>query len=309
MKKLKYIVTHGGKPHLDDAMACALVMCAKGKMQAYDPPVGQYLNDYIPVYRRDPTAGELKDPAVVVVDVGGRYEPGLSNFDHHQLERTDRRCAMLLVASHIRVPGTGELFAEVMPKVFPWWDTAITIDQQGPFQAARNAGLEWKQITPFIGPLAEVWLERWAKMLGSSPATEADHRGIATVLLSYWINEKIRAYRDVEKNLVVRDVDGFKVMDFTGCNPETCEAASAAFLPDKGVAVFVARPRRSRETWDNTGLTLMRCGDDRRVDFTKVKDHPRVKFAHAGGFLAQMSGRDMDEAMRLIRIATGKAGS
>jgi hypothetical protein len=211
---------------------------------------------------------------------------------------------MLLIASHVRVPGnSAALYAEVLPTVFPWWGTAVTIDQQGPFKAAQDAGLEWRQVSPFLGPLADVYLRQFA----DERMTPQQRGAFVHTTLTRFVDDRLAAYRDIADHLCKSAVEDVEVLDFTGCDPVRCEDASGVFLPKTGgVAVFIARPRRDGETWDNTGLTLMRIGDDMRVDFTKVESEPSVRFAHKGGFLAQMHGRDMDEAMRLIRIATGK---
>lgn len=305
---MRYIVTHGGRAHLDDMMACALAMSRKGVAQAYDPPVARWEGP-LPVHRREPTAEELEDPQVLCLDVGGRYEPSKGNFDHHQFERSDCRSAMLLVASHIQVPykiaDRWLRFAEIMPRVFPWWETAVMIDQQGPFNAAKAHGLDWtRDVRPFTGPLAAVCL----KQFEDAPSAEARGEFVHAMLTAY-VDDAIRQHIDVAANLRRRQVGGVEVLDLTWCPPKAAAAvaesgALASFDVHRGVAVFVARPRRKGETWSNTGLTLTRIGDDMRVDFTKVKDDPAVRFAHAGGFLAQVRERNMDEAIRLIRKAT-----
>lgn len=299
---MRYIVTHGGRAHLDDVMACALAMADKGPAN----PEGRA----VPVFRRDPTVEELEDPQVLCLDVGGRLEPVKGNFDHHQLPRSDCRCAMKLLAEYIHVPykvaGRWPWFAEIMPRVFPWWDTAVMIDQQGPFNAAKAHGLDWtRDVKPFIGPLAAVYL----KQFEDAPSAEERGKFVHATLTAY-VDNALRQHIDVAANLRWRRVGDVEVLDLTWCSPKAAadmveSGALPSFDAHSGVAVFVARPRREGETWSNTGLTLTRIGDDMRVDFTKVKDDPAVRFAHAGGFLAQVRERNMDEAIRLIRKATG----
>lgn len=306
---MKYIVTHGGRAHLDDVLACALVMSRKGVAQAYDPPAARWEGP-LPIHRREPTAKELEDPQVLCLDVGGRYEPSKGNFDHHQFERSDRRSAMLLVASHIRVPAEGRgglpLYAEVLSRLFRWWDTAITVDQQGPFNAAAAAGLAWSQIAPFIGPLAEVYLRQFAD--AASP--EERGRFVYSTLTQY-VERRMLAWADATERLaILRTPDGPAVLDFTKVRrPElvdetVTQSVAAGRSVARGVLVFIASPRRDGEDWSNTGLTLMRIGEDPAIDFRRCRDEPSVRFVHASGFLAQMLGRDMDEARRLIQIAT-----
>lgn len=66
---VKEIVTHPGKFHADELFAVA------------------YLREAgctAPVSRRVPTPEDLANPRVLIVDVGGQYDPYLLNFDHHQ---------------------------------------------------------------------------------------------------------------------------------------------------------------------------------------------------------------------------------
>jgi uncharacterized UPF0160 family protein len=66
------IVTHNGKFHSDEIMAIAIVR--------------SLFNNEIPVIRsRVITKEMLSDPSILVIDVGGSFNPSLSNFDHHQL--------------------------------------------------------------------------------------------------------------------------------------------------------------------------------------------------------------------------------
>lgn len=63
------VIVHPGVFHADDVCAVAWLLIAG--------------HDF-PVERRNPTDIELADPTVMVVDVGGQYDPELLNFDHHQ---------------------------------------------------------------------------------------------------------------------------------------------------------------------------------------------------------------------------------
>lgn len=69
LSKVTLAVTHPGIFHADDV--CAIAWLQMQGCQA-------------PVVRRNPTQEELKDPNVLVVDVGGEYCQEAGNFDHHQ---------------------------------------------------------------------------------------------------------------------------------------------------------------------------------------------------------------------------------
>src|SRR5688572_6524143 len=90
------IITHGGvNAHPDEYLAVAF---AANKYGITD------------VERRNPTPEELKDPRVMVIDVGGNPDVSdaeaakLNNFDHHQWpfkERADHESSLPLVVKHI----------------------------------------------------------------------------------------------------------------------------------------------------------------------------------------------------------------
>lgn len=69
---VKKIVSHKAPRHLDDFLAIAY-------LKALYPEAEIEF-----VYPQGVSEEYLKDPQVVVIDVGGKYEPELNNFDHHQ---------------------------------------------------------------------------------------------------------------------------------------------------------------------------------------------------------------------------------
>src|SRR4051812_15016921 len=70
MKIPKSIITHPGQAHRDDFMSAALVLT---------------LNPSATVYRKQPTAKDLADPEVWVLDTGRDWNHERNNYDHHQL--------------------------------------------------------------------------------------------------------------------------------------------------------------------------------------------------------------------------------
>lgn len=66
------IITHDGKFHADEVMACAIL-----RMAGYTDPI---------VRTRDWDVIEkgLDNPGTILLDVGRQYSPTLRNFDHHQ---------------------------------------------------------------------------------------------------------------------------------------------------------------------------------------------------------------------------------
>lgn len=296
---MKYIVTHGGKSHLDETIACALAMAQKGEGFLDD------LHGVLPIERRDPTPEELDDDAVIVLDVGRRLEPEKSNWDHHQLERGTRACAMSLLAADLTVPN-GEPgvdpFDETLRNLFPWFDARTDLDAVGPYKAAEYAGTAWGSVVKFLGPLEEVFL----RMFEEAPTAQA--RGeLVYEWLTKPLDAKVAAYAEVIRSFhheqASRMVD---YLDFTEADPDKVELVSDAVTSHMsgGVAIFHSKPRNAGETWESTGLTLLRLKDDPRVDFSKVEGDPEVSFAHKGGFICCTKSKSVEEAVRLIDAAT-----
>jgi uncharacterized UPF0160 family protein len=69
---IKKIITHDGVYHTDDVFAVALVLLVEPNATLERKRI------------RTIESWEFEDPNVVIVDVGGRYQPELNNFDHHQ---------------------------------------------------------------------------------------------------------------------------------------------------------------------------------------------------------------------------------
>jgi len=67
---IRKIITHDGVFHTDEVFAVALI---------------QLVEDQCIIERtREITEDDYNDSTIAVVDVGGRYQPELNNFDHHQ---------------------------------------------------------------------------------------------------------------------------------------------------------------------------------------------------------------------------------
>jgi uncharacterized UPF0160 family protein len=67
---IRKIITHDGGFHTDDIFAVSLLLLIEPNA--------------LVERKRDISEDEFEDPSIVIVDVGGRYQPELNNFDHHQ---------------------------------------------------------------------------------------------------------------------------------------------------------------------------------------------------------------------------------
>lgn len=309
------IITHGGKAHLDDFVSCALaVVDAAWRRMEFgersDHPItlsaaiAETIQDTI-IYRREPTAEELEDKDVLVLDVGGQYDPRKGNFDHHQLPRGSKDSAMTLFAANIGLPDgnfDGSVYepgspfpvdslAEFMETAFPWFRTRAEIDSCGPFATAKAKGVEWGTVASFLGPFEDM-------ILGQFEEERIPMNRVMLIdQLARMIAEKFDAYRRVASTVKRKSpwwAEGLIILDFTTCDPKDAEAVSDIITDREkgGVAIF----------HDNrgNGLTLLRLKDDPKIDFTKVKEDPEVAFAHAGGFIAKTKSKNLNKARRLI---------
>ena len=288
------IITHAGKAHLDDLMACAITIA---HLRIWDD-----LTD-ITIERRDPTDSELEDRAVTVLDVGGRYEPTKGNFDHHQLPRGSKDSAMTLLAANLGLPngisiakynpGDKEFpvdsMASFLEDAFPWFRRRAELDSCGPFATAKSAGVDWSVVESFLGPFEDIVLSEFEK----NPVTVVSK--LADTIVSKW-----KAYSNVVPCVNYYRPwwgDGdFTIADFTAANPEDVEVCSDMITKYvHGVVIF----------HDNrgSGLTLLRLRDDPRIDFTKVKDDEEIAFCHNGGFIVKTKSKNLKKAWRLIEDA------
>jgi hypothetical protein len=307
------IITHGGNAHLDDIMACAITLVDQtwnclGEQASLEAALARVCEDVM-IERRDPTAEELEDPRILVLDVGGRYEPEKGNFDHHQLARGVKESAMSLFAAAVGIPngafnGTAayepgvaeypaDSLASFLEDAFPWFRTRVALDACGPFAAAKENGVEWGAVEKFLGPFEDVVL----KVFEDAAPGE---RALIVEPLAEMILRRHRAWERLVPYVKYDRpwwADGeFTIADFTEADPAEAEACSDMFTRKvNGVAIF----------HDNRGegLTLLRLRDDPRIDFTRVKDDPEVAFCHAGGFVVKTKSKDFEKAWRLIEGA------
>lgn len=299
---------------MDDVMACALALVDRtwSRLGEGCPSLAAALADAcegVVIERRDPTEDELADPHVLVLDVGGRYEPENGDFDHHQFPRGTKESAMSLFAASIGLPnggfdGTaeyvpgspeypGDSLASFLGDAYPWFRTRVVLDACGPFQAAREAGMEWGTVERFLGPLEGI-------VLGMFESAEPEARVDIVKPLAEMILRRHAAWERVVASVRYDRPwwgDGdFTIADFTKADPADAEACSDMFTKRvNGVAVF--------HDDRGEGLALLRLKDDPRIDFTRVKNDPEVAFCHNGGFIVKTKSRDLGKAWSLIEDA------
>ncbi len=277
LAKVRRIVVHGGLAHVDDIMACALAY-------AFGVPHDAQIE------RRNPTSVELADVSTLVMDVGGVHDPSRLDFDHHQRPRAEEpKCAFKLLGEWLGVDAE-------LATLFPWYSVWNAIDVLGPFAAARQMGTSWGQIEGIVdNPLVDFVVRRFAD--------DPSFRCKTARTLGNGIALTRRLWGSFREKLVARTLAGLPVADFTACAAEEISRCSDAWIRLNSPACIVSRDSRG------AGLTILRCNDDPRLDFTRCAGRPYAAYCHPGGFLLKTVSLsdDPEEAVRDARVRSSDA--
>lgn len=283
------IITHPGSSHRDEFVACCLLLAFHA----------------IPIFRREPSDADLSDPATAVVDVGGRHEPELGNFDHHQFPADHPPvCSISLVLQHLGLYEDARNFCE-------WLEPAEWFDTRGPVETARFLGIPREQLPKLSSP-ADVTLQR------RFAATQQLFPGEPLWEIMRWTGVDLVGYL---KSMRAK-------LDLVATHGEFWEIPSpsrgdhplmALFLPrldpslddpSSAMVRFVESRAHSDQVIGlvypdrrGSGYGLTRHRDDLRLDFTRVADCPDVHFAHARGFVAKTSSSDPARLKELLQLA------
>jgi len=272
-----HIVVHPGGAHLDEVIASGLICVREG---------------ILPVYRSIPSEEELADPQVWVLDTGGRHEPSLRNFDHHQRGRDEApECAMSLVARHLDLH---DLLSEM-----PWYPAQVRIDVAGPQPLAKALGLD--RLPPELDSPFEIAICRLWAAGGTGPVADEVVR-MAAAMAGALVEEARQLRADLDGARAVTEViqvAGLDVLLHEGMvGSDISGLMRDEIMRDRGVDIAVAISRDNRNP---DGWALHRFDDHPQVDFTRIEGDSRVTFAHKSGFKAKIrAGVETAELRDLI---------
>lgn len=270
MRKTR-IVTHNGKAHRDDYLACSLILFHEYRQgrQCF-------------IERRLPGSSDLGSKDVWVVDTGGLWEPEMRNFDHHQMDpRLEGLCAFDLVLREI----IGVAAYDTYRACSPWMKLTAAHDTMGSVGAAAHAGMEVKAYLSTRSPVERAALACFAETAVvhiESPLALAMRETGRMILVeaeeytTHTPDKLAGAPAPFEHH-------GMRVWDLRDAwsdddNVSTAMVNHAA--SGRGVDVVVGRSRTG-------GVSLYRqAWATSKLDFTRLKDHPGVKFVHKNGFYA-----------------------
>ncbi len=280
---IKRILTHPGGAHKDEFLACSVMIALHAA----------------PVVRREPTADDLADPSVCVIDVGGQHDPIRNNFDHHQLPRDGvPTCALSLVLQHLGLYEDARL-------AFEWLETAEWFDVQGPTRTAEWLGVERRVISQLNSPIDIAMLRHFA-------GSNAWDHGDPLYEMMQFLGDDMVFYLQTLRKRMENIADSSELWTVEVGE----EKFSALFLPrqdqmadepsmglgqyvylrglEKQVAALIYPDRRS------AGYGLSRFQDHPRLDFTRTKGNSDVHFAHAGGFVAKTTATEPERLRELL---------
>lgn len=280
---IKKIITHPGGAHKDEFLACCVLLA----------------NDSVSILRQEATDQELKDPQVVVVDVGHRHEPQLNNFDHHQFPRdAEPTCSLSLVLSKLGIYEDARSFC-------PWLEVAEWFDCRGPNDTADWLGLDREVVGKLNSPIDITILQGFAKQTEHNPGEPIWEvmQMIGKELVEYitGLRGRIDEVSKIEEVWELKHGgEEFKVIFAPRTDPSIEEVSGALGwrvkelgLEDE-VYVMVYPDGRGQ------GYGMKRFNDREEIDFSRIEKESDVRFAHARGFIAKVEAVGIDRLKELI---------
>ena len=282
------LLTHPGSAHKDEFLACCVLL-------ALHP---------VPIVRREPTASDLNDPQIAVVDVGHEHDPVRNNFDHHQLPKDHApTCSLSLVLQHLGIYADARQFCD-------WLEPAEWFDCRGPISTAKFLGVDRNALPKLNSPIDITLLRRFAladRIEPTAPLWAIMHM-IGEDLLDYVRTLRTRLdfiaqHAQVWELVLGGEPAQILFLPRTDPLPDEPSMGLERYIEAQNLAGkivgTVAPDRRS------TGYGLSRFQDNPRLDFTRIADAPGVHFAHARGFVAKTSLTDHAHLKALLVRAGG----
>jgi Uncharacterised protein family (UPF0160) len=276
------IITHPGGAHKDEFLACSLLL-AKHR---------------VPIFRREPIPADLENPATAVVDVGGKHDPELGNFDHHQFPAdSPPLCALSLVLQHLGLYEDARRFCG-------WLEAAEMFDTRGPIETGKWLNVTRESMERLTSPIDVTLLRRFA-------ASSELHPGQPVWEIMAMVGEDLIGYlKSVRERLDFVaaqaqwwEIDGREVLFLPRVegSPDDLGGAIGRYLGEIGkdeTVVGTVYPDRR-----GTGYGLSRHRDNPFFNFTRITDEADTNFAHARGFVAKTRASDPERLKALLLLA------
>jgi len=258
------IITHSGKAHRDDLLACSVILACIPEDQCRECRIIR-----IP-HAETPKVGESD----YVVDVGKVYDPHTKKFDHHQ--DATLPCSLSLVLTHFGMLDSAHEW-------LPWVEFTDIMDVNGPTEAAEWLDIRLSTLARVQSPVESAVLRAFERKKVIVPGTlihnmlliigrdivDGLRKRVARMALL-----KRQAVVELHENTpsVIYFLDDVE-------DPELCMRAFR-YHHAQQAEIFVVR---------STGVgawKLARFEDKSGIDFRTVADSPEIAFCHNTGFAA-----------------------
>lgn len=285
MRKTR-IVTHNGKAHRDEFLACSMVM----------------YNEYRAgrlcfIERRMVSDSDLGCKNTWVIDTGGVWDPENNNFDHHQNDtRVEGLCSLDLVMQKI----LGEHAYNTFRAVNPWLKLIAVHDTLGAADAAIAAGMDIKAYLATRSPIERVTLNRFAE-------TQVVHvdspLAICMRETGRMLVTEAEEAAEAGPNLIASapppfEHAGLRVWDIRNAwSGEDTVSMALVNQAASSLKVDVVVGKNSR-----TGATgiYRQAWATEKLDLYRIREAAGVKFAHKNGFYAVVSSDILDQDLALL---------
>lgn len=281
-----HIITHPGSAHKDEFLACALLIS----------------RHKVSILRKEPEEADLADPQIAVVDVGGRHEPEMANFDHHQFPADHPpTCSISLVLQHLGVYEDAKAFCD-------WLEPAEWLDTRGPVATSRWLGISRDTLAKLNSPIDVTLLRRFSTSHEIRP-------GEPLWEIMAWLGDDLLAYLHNLRNrldFIAKHCEIWEIptpegtfhalhMPRTDPMPEEPSAGLPRYILSHPLADTIAAmvyPDRR-----GPGYGLSRHQDHPSLDFTRIEHHHDVHFAHARGFVAKTTATEPERLRAFLAEA------
>ncbi len=283
------IITHPGNAHFDDLFSTSLVI--------YKCSTNKAFTEIREIHRRTPSQEEMEDRSIWKLDIGGKFDPSVKQFDHHlrhlqsdTLTLTQRKMLKNCTFS-LLLKEWGEWDKAV--KIFKWLPTAVKWDVHGPKKVVEGLNISFgilSKLRSFIEQSILVLFQQKNIIKSSEPLFS----------LLYFIGkhfyEQYYNYFDllsmVEGDLEFITIKGVPAIKYL----ENVEQIEIGLLKK-------VMSHKKEEKWGEGGIVIcpnnrppgsigvMRYDDDERVDFRRIADYEHVIFSHSNGFFAVLEGQ------------------
>jgi hypothetical protein len=294
MNRIK-IVTHPGRAHRDEYLSCCAII-----YHVYRSGNLAYIE------RRIPGDSDLANPDTWVIDTGGVHDPQRRNFDHHQEDETlSDKCALDLVLA--------ELLPENQMKLFKitqsWLRVTALHDNSSVTETAAALRIPLQAYVSTRSPVEKAMLQMFSELVVIHPESPLYHVMRETGRLLFVEAERLSV--DLEDRLSVVPAPfqhaGLRVWDIRQAWRDSSDHLELALVNQAAskrcVDVIIGRNMRQA----TTGMYRTHIGTA-KLDMTRLKGMPGVRFFHKNGFYVVLEPDVTDTAIMALLSAAAERG-